>query len=101
MVDVRRLVGEFPVGRRVYVRWGRPDNLSITIQPSVLPQDFQKQLKSGVAGLEPASLDQSDFVKFQECLPAHLLSAMQATRLGDPQAVEATTAAKRVFRDVE
>jgi ATP-dependent Lhr-like helicase len=79
----------------------RPDNLSITINPAVLPQDFQKQLKSGLAGLEPASLDQSDFVKFQECLPEYLLSQMQASRLSDPQAMAATTTASLIFRDLQ
>jgi ATP-dependent Lhr-like helicase len=79
----------------------RSDNLSITITPAVLPQDFQKQLTSASTGLEPGGLDQSDFVKFQECLPEPLLAQMQASRLSDPHAVETSQAANLIFRDEE
>jgi hypothetical protein len=78
----------------------RPDNLSITISQSVLPLDFRKQLEVESAGLEPSRLDQNDLVKFQECVPAQLLTQMQASRSSDKQAVEATRAASMIFRDM-
>jgi len=80
---------------------GRPDNLSITINHAVLPQDFRKQVESELVGVDPAIFDQPNFVKFQECLPDQLLLQMQARRSSDPQAVEASETALLMFRDMQ
>ena len=76
----------------------RPDNLSITINQAVLPQDFPKQLEAELAGVEPARFDQADLPKFHECVPEQLLSQMQASRSSDPRAIEATMTARLTFR---
>ncbi len=78
----------------------RPDNLSITINQTVLPHDFRKQLDASVPGFEPARFDQADLVKFQDCVPGPLLTQMQASRSRDPQAVEATRTARLIFRNM-
>ncbi len=77
----------------------RPDNLSVTMGQAVLPQGFRKQLDVDSACLEPSEQDQDDLVKFQECLPAQLLTQMLASRSSDTQAVEATRTANLIFRD--
>lgn len=80
---------------------GTPDNLSITINQAILPQDFQGRTESKPAGIESARFKNSDFVKYQECLPEQLLSQIQTSRSSDLQAVEATTNARLVFRDMQ
>ena len=80
---------------------GTTDNLSITINQAIRPQDFQERTESKPARIESARFQNSDFVKFQECLPEQLLSQIQASRSSDLQAVEATTNARLVFRDMQ
>jgi len=79
----------------------RPDNLSITINQTMLPRHFQEQLEADLAGLGPARVDRADVVKFQECLPDQLLLQMQACRSSDARAVKATKSASLIFRDIQ
>lgn len=79
----------------------RPDNLSITINQTILPRHFQEQLEADLAGLGRGRVDQADAVKFQECLPEQLLLQMQASRSSDARAVKATKTASLIFRDVQ
>jgi ATP-dependent helicase Lhr and Lhr-like helicase len=75
------------------------DNLSITVDKAILPLDFQKQLEVKSADLDPRMVARDDRVKFQECVPSRLLAQMQANRSSDEQAVEATRAARMIFRE--
>src|ERR1019366_3309525 len=78
----------------------RPDNLSITINRAVHPEDFQSQLGSELDAGTTAKLDPNALVKFHECLPDNLLLQMDATRSSDIRAVEASKTSRLLFRDL-
>jgi ATP-dependent Lhr-like helicase len=85
---------------RLFTPFGsRSDNLSITINRAVLMRDFQQLLDMDAPGPEPTKFEQQDYVKFQDCLPDHLLFQLEASRSHDPQAIEATRVAGLLFRN--
>jgi len=75
-----------------------PDNLSITLNEAVLPDDFRRELDTVSTKPERSGLMQDKIVKFQECVPMHLLIQMEASRSADKTAVEATQRTCLLFR---
>jgi ATP-dependent Lhr-like helicase len=78
----------------------KPDNFSIAMNQTFSPLDFRNKLDTESTSSEPPRLDPDNLVKFQECVPKQLLAQMQASRLSDKLAVEATKASKIIFRDM-
>ena len=79
----------------------RPDNLSITISRAIHPQNFQSQIVSDLGAGTADKRDPDALVKFHECLPDSLLLKMEAIRASDPRALNASSVAKLLFRDVK
>jgi ATP-dependent Lhr-like helicase len=77
----------------------RPDNLSVTIDKAIRPQEFHEKSEAAVLGQRALPCDRDATIKFHECLPENALRHMEVARWTDVQATHASRAARLLFRD--
>ncbi len=77
----------------------RPDNLSVTIDKAIRPQEFHEKSEAAVEGQRTLLRDRDAIIKFHECLPESALRHMEVARWTDVQATHASRAARLLFRD--